>query len=195
MSENKNGHVVMAFFASRDAAETATKALRDWDDANKDVKLGAIGVIYKQDGEIKTQAPRRAGRGIAVGAVLGVVAAALGPAALLGAAVAGGTLGGAVGAFIKQSINLDEAAVQEIGGQLDAGKAALVVAVDEYEMAPTAEQLASAGGVVQQFTVPAEALEQAGEIDFEHYLQDFDSTTADVARVELMSLGMSAPLS
>lgn len=190
MSDNKNEHVVMAFFASRDAAEGAAKNLRDWDDVNKEVRLGAIGIIYKQDGEIKTKAPRRVGHGIAVGAVVGVVAAALGPAALLGAAVGGGTLGGVVGAFIKQSVNLDEDVVQEIGDHLDAGKAALVVALDEFEMMPTAEQLAGAGGEVRQFVVPPEPLKQASEIDFEHYLKDFDSISGDVTRVQLMSPGV-----
>ena len=148
MSGNKNEHVVMAFFSSKEAAETAVDFLKDWDHANKEMKLGAIGLVYKEEGEIKTHVPRKTGRGIAVGAVLGVVAAALGPVALVGAAVGGSAVGGVIGSFFKKSFDLDEAAVQEIGAQLDAGKVGVVVAVDEFEMAPTAAQLANAGGSV-----------------------------------------------
>jgi putative tricarboxylic transport membrane protein len=58
----------MAFYSSKEAAETAAGALKDWDHANKEVKLGAIGLVYKEEGEIKTHVPRKTGRGIAVGA-------------------------------------------------------------------------------------------------------------------------------
>ncbi len=194
MSSNKNEHVVMAFFSSRDAAEMAANALRDWDHANKDVKLGAIGIIYKEEGEIKTQVPGRAGRGIVVGAVVGVMAAALGPAMLLGAVATGGTLGAVIGAFLKQSVNLDEAALAQIGAQLDAGKVGIVVAVDDFEMAPTAQQLASAGGAVQQFEVPPEALEQVADVDFQRYDQGFDARRADLDKADMMGLGTLTPL-
>lgn len=194
MSGNKNEHVVIALFSSRDAAEIAANALADWDHANKEVKLGAVGLIYKEDGEIKTQLPRKTGRGIVVGVVLGAVAAALGPVALLGAAVTGGTLGGVIGAFFKQSINLDDAAVQEIGAQLDAGKFGVVVAVDEHEMAPTAAQLANAGGSVRQFTVPVEALSQVVQEAPEEFGQGFQARRADLDSAEMMGLGTLTPL-
>ena len=80
MSENNNEHVVIAFFASKEMAEIAIGALKDWDQRNKEVKLGAIGLVFKEDGEIKTSVPRKTGRGMAVGAMLGLFAAALGPA-------------------------------------------------------------------------------------------------------------------
>jgi uncharacterized membrane protein len=194
MSGNKNEHVVMAFFSSKEAAELAASALKDWDHANKEVKLGAIGLVYKEEGEIKTHVPRKTGRGIAVGAVLGVVAAALGPVTLLGAAVGGGTLGGVIGAFFKKSFNLDEASIQEIGAQLDAGKFGVVVAVDDFEMAPTAAQLASAGGTVYQFMVPSEALTQVVEDAPEYFVDGEESRRANLDSAEMMGVGTLTPL-
>ncbi len=194
MSGNKNEHVVMAFFSSREAAEVAASALKDWDHANKEVKLGAIGIVYKEEGEIKTQVPRNAGKGAVVGIVLGAMAAALGPVALLGAAATGGTLGGAIGAFFKKSFNLDEAAVQEIGARLDAGKVGVVVAVDEFEMAPTAAQLANAGGSVQQFAIPAEALDEVAQAVPQHFDQGLEARRNDLDSAEMMGLGTLTPL-
>ena len=194
MSGNKNEHIVMAFFSSREAAEVAASALKDWDHANKEVKLGAIGIVYKEDGEIKTQVPRNAGKGAVVGIVLGAMAAVLGPAALLGAAVTGGTLGGVIGAFFKKSFNLDEAAVQEIGARLDAGKVGVVVAVDEFELAPTAAQLANAGGSVQQFAIPAEALDEVAQAVPQHFDQGLEARRNDLDSADMMGLGTLTPL-
>ncbi len=194
MSGNKNEHVVMAFYSSKEAAETAASALKDWDHANKEVKLGAIGLVYKEEGEIKTHVPRRTGRGIAVGAVLGVVAAALGPVSLLGAAVGGGTLGGVLGSFFKKSFNLDEAAIQEIGSKLDAGKVGVVAAVDEFEMAPTAAQLANAGGSVYQFMVPSEALTQVVEDAPEYFVDGEESRRNNLNSAEMTGVGALTPL-
>ena len=194
MSDNKNEHIVMAFFSSREAAEVAASALKDWDHANKEVKLGAIGIVYKEDGEIKTQVPRNAGKGAVVGIVLGAMAAVLGPAALLGAAVTGGTLGGVIGAFFKKSFNLDEAAVQEIGARLDAGKVGVVVAVDEFELAPTAAQLANAGGSVQQFAIPAEALDEVAQAVPQHFDQGLEARRNDLDSADMMGLGTLTPL-
>ncbi len=194
MSGNKNEHVVMAFFSSREAAETAVNFLKDWDRADKEIKLGAIGLVYKEEGEIKTHVPRKTGRGIAVGAVLGVVAAALGPVALVGAAVGGGAMGGVIGSFFKKSFNLDEAAVQQIGAQLDASKIGVVVAVDEQELAPTAAQLANAGGNVLQFKVPSEALQEAAQAIAQPEADGFQVRRDDLDSAEMMGLGTLTPL-
>jgi uncharacterized membrane protein len=194
MSENKNEHVVMAFFASKEAAELAVDALKDWDHADKEIKLGAIGLIYKEDGEIKTQSPRSTGRGLAVGAVLGVFAAALGPVGLIAGAVSGGALGGVIGAFFKRSVDLDEAALQEIDAHLDAGKFGVVVAVDEFEMAPTAAQLANSGGAVQQFTVPSDALHEVAQVIPQEYNQGFEARRNDLDSAQIVASSSVLPL-
>jgi hypothetical protein len=48
MAENKNQHVVVAFFDSEPAAEAAVEALKRWDKAGDEIKLGAIGTITKR---------------------------------------------------------------------------------------------------------------------------------------------------
>ncbi len=126
--------------------------------------------------------------------MLGVVAAALGPVALVGAAVGGGAFGGVIGSFFKKSFDLDETAVQEIGAQLDAGKVGVVVAVDEIEMAATAAQLANAGGTVQQFVVPAEALHEVAQTTDQQYDQGLQARRDDLDSAEMMGLGTLTPL-
>jgi uncharacterized membrane protein len=194
MSENKNEHVVIAFYASKEAAELAVNALKEWDQADKEIKLGAIGLIYKEDGEIKTESPRSTGRGLAVGAVLGVFAAALGPVGLIAGAVSGGALGGVIGAFFKRSVDLDEATLQEVGAQLDAGKFGVVVAVDEFEMTPTAAQLANSGGAVQQFTVPSDALHEVAQIIPQEYNQGFEARRSDLDSAQIVASSSVLPL-
>ena len=161
MADNKNDQVVIAFFPSAEEAERAAEALKKWDDANDDVKLGAVGTISKDGDKVKTQLGRKTGKGLAVGAVLGVVAAALGPVGLIGGAIAGGALGGVVGSFLKKSVNLDKEAIAKIGAELDRGQVAVVVACDDFEVGPTSDQLALAGGTVHRYEVPTEALEEA----------------------------------
>jgi uncharacterized membrane protein len=194
MSANKNEHIVVAFFASREAAETAIDALKDWDHSNKEVKLGAAGLVFKEEGEVKVVAPRRTGRGMAVGAMLGVFAAVLGPVGLIGGVLAGGAMGGAIGVLLKKSVDLDEAALQEMDAQLDGGKVGVVVAVEESEMAPTAAQLANAGGAVQQFTVPAEALSEVAQVIPQEYNQGFEAMRSDLDSTQIVAPGSVLPL-
>lgn len=194
MSSNKNEHIVIAFFASREAAETAIDALKDWDHSNKEVKLGATGLVFKEEGEVKVVAPRRTGRGMTVGAVLGVFAAVLGPVGLIGGALVGGALGGAIGVLLKKSVDLDEAALQEIDAQLNGGKVGVVVAVDEHEMASTADQLSNAGGAVQQFTVPAEALSEVAQVIPQEYDQGFEARRSDLESAQIVAPSSVLPL-
>ena len=60
--------VVLAYFADEIAADDAVESLKQWDKADDDVKLNAIGVLVLDDkGKLKThktgQAERRQGRG------------------------------------------------------------------------------------------------------------------------------------
>lgn len=161
MAQNKNDQVVIAFFPSVEDAERAVDTLKMWDDASNDVKLGAVGTIVKEGDDVKTHIGRKTGKGLAVGAVLGVLAAALGPVGWIGGAVAGGALGGVVGSFLKKSVNLDKEAIAKIGAELERGQVAVVVACDDFEVGPTSDQLAMVGGTVHHFEVPAEAIEEA----------------------------------
>ena len=138
MAENKNQNVVVAFFKDEAAAQNAVDLLKSWDDADDDVKLGAIGTIVKDGEEIKTHVPHKIGKGATVGAAVGIIAGALtGGIGLLGGVLAGGALGGVTGAFLKQDVNLDKTEIERIGQQLDAGNTAVVVACDDYEVDAT----------------------------------------------------------
>jgi len=161
-NDGKNDHVIVAIFDNEEAADTASKALQEWDKANDDIKLGAVGTIYKKGDKIKTKMGRRTGKGAKVGATLGIVAGVLsGGLTIVAGAAAGAVGGGALGAFFKKSTNMTKEEIQELGTKLDAGKVALIVTLDENEVAATTEQLSSQGGQVQSYTIPAEALEEA----------------------------------
>jgi len=111
MSDNENTNFVWAVFDSKDAAEEAAKSLKSWDKADKDIKLGAIGVVYLDDkGKLKTKkmGPRSTGKGALIGAVLGGLVALFAPATLIGGAVAGGLAGGVVGVFSKKGLGLSD---------------------------------------------------------------------------------------
>ncbi len=163
MSENKNDHVVIAFYASAEAAETAAQSLQDWDKASADVKLGAVGTMAATpDGKIKTHVGRKAGKGAKTGAILGVVAGVLsGGVTLIGGLIGGAVAGGALGSFFKKSTNLTEAEIEKIGEELRSGKHAVVVTCDDFEVQATKDYLEMAGGTIWTYEVSAEAMEAA----------------------------------
>src|SRR6478672_1990126 len=125
MADNKNDHVVIALFESEDAADQAKKGLQDWDKANDDIKLGAIGTITKKGDKVKTHVGRKTGGGAKVGAALGVTAAVLsGGLTLIPGAVAGAVGGGALGTFFKKSTNLTKEEIQALKKKLNEDKVA-----------------------------------------------------------------------
>ena len=79
--------LVLAFFENEAAADQAVNAVKQWDKASKEVKLGAIGVLVKDDkGKIKTQ--KLGARKTATGAVLfGLAGLLSGGLTVLGGAV------------------------------------------------------------------------------------------------------------
>ena len=184
MAENKNENVVVAFFKDEAAAQNAIESLKSWDEADDDVKLGAIGTIVKDGDEIKTHVPHKIGKGLTVGAAVGIIAGALtGGIGLLGGVVAGGALGGVTGAFLKKDVNLDKSEINRIGEQLDAGMAAVVAACDDHEVAATCEQLETSGGEVWQYAVTKDAMKAAEDyIARTHYLSSAIQMTPDEAR-------------
>ena len=163
MSENKNDHVVIAFFASEEAAEAAVQSLKDWDKASEDVKLGAVGIMAATpDGKIKTHVGRKGGKGAKTGAILGVIAGVLsGGVTLIGGLVGGAVAGGALGSFFKKSTNLTEAEIDRIGEELRSGKHGVVVTCDDFEVQATKDHLEMAGGVIWTYEGSAEAMEAA----------------------------------
>ena len=149
--------LVLAFFANEAAADEAVNNIKQWDKASKDVKLGAIGVLVKDDkGKIKTQ--KLGKRKTGGGAVLGVLAAVLtGGVSLLGGAVAGGILG----AFFHKGLGMSKDDLARINSQLDGGKAAVGILAGADEAAGVTAKLAELGGAPETHEVSDEAVEQA----------------------------------
>jgi len=164
MSENQNEWVIVATFENETAADQAIKALKGWDKASDEIKLGAIGKIYKKGDKLKTSQERKTGKGAKVGAALGVTAAVLsGGVTLAAGVVTGGVMGGIAGSFFKKSLHLTTNEVQAIGAELDTGRAAVVVACEEPEVGPTSAQLTGSGGIVKTYLVPSELLDETAE--------------------------------
>lgn len=156
---DKNEHVVVALFGDRAAAEAAIERLKKWDKASDDIKLGAIGLLYKEDGEIKSTIGRQGGRGLRVGALVGVIAGAL--------SRGNDSADGAISSFFAKSLHLNEAECEALGVELELGKAAVVVTCDEYEVMPTRRTLEKAGGAVKVYEVPTGAVDDAAALDEE----------------------------
>ena len=149
--------LVLAFFGNEAAADEAVKAIKGWDKASKEVKLGAIGVLVKDEkGKIKTH--KLGKRKTGGGAVLGVLAAVLtGGISLLGGAVAGGILG----AFFHKGLGMSKDDLARINTELDGGKAAVGILAKPDEAAGVTAKLAELGGKPETHEVSDEAVEQA----------------------------------
>jgi len=159
---DKNENVVVAVFEDRPAAEAAIERLKQWDKASEDIKLGAVGLLYKDGDRVKSAINRRTGSGLKVGAIVGVIAGVLsGGIGLIGGAVAGGLLGGVLGGFFTKSLNLTQEECNLLGMELEMGKAAVVITVDEHELVPTRLNLEHSGGVCKVYAVPKEAVNEA----------------------------------
>jgi len=149
--------LVLAFFASEAAADGAVGEIKQWDKASKEIKLGSIGVLVKDDkGKVKTQ--KLGARHTTTGAAAGVLAAVLsGGVSLVGGVV----LGSLVGAFIHKGLGMSKEDLARIGGELDGGKAAVAVLAAPDEAAAVSAKLTELGGAVETHEVSDEALEQA----------------------------------
>ena len=150
--------LVLAYFGSEKAADDAVEALKQWDKASKDVKLGAIGVLVKDEkGKVKTNKVGKRNTGL--GALLGVIAAVLsGGVTLLGGIVGGGI----IGALFHKRLGISNEDMAKIDGYLKDGKAAvgLVVKSDEAE-AVTAKMAELGGAAAESFEVADEVIEEA----------------------------------
>jgi len=163
MSENLNSQVVVAFFESGDAADSAAKALMGWDKANDDIKLGHIGRLSVSDkGKLETKryGNARSGKGLLIGGALGMVAAGLtGGLALLAGAAAGGVVGGIAGKKTTGDLGLTDNSLEQIKGKLTGDAVAVVVLCDDFEVKPTMTELENHGGTAQSFGVSKKVLE------------------------------------
>ena len=160
------GQLVLAFFESEEAADTAVDALNQWAKTNRRVELDAIGVLAKDDaGNVKTHklGPREGRKGLGVGAVLGAIAAIVSPGlTLVEGAALGGAGGGLVGSLFRKDLGLTNEDAARIASRLDAGHAAVGVLVPANQAAVIADELEALGGEAEQHTVAAPQASPAG---------------------------------
>jgi uncharacterized membrane protein len=161
MAEDKQ--LVLAYFENEAAADRAAEALKAWDKASDEIKLGNVGVLVKDaQGEVKQQklGPRDTAKGAGIGLVLGVLAAPFTAGlSMLGGAVGGAVGGGAIGTLFRRGLPEEE--VERIGGELDAGHAAVGALVEEGEAAQVTAKLTELGGTAEAHAVSGAGLEQA----------------------------------
>jgi hypothetical protein len=159
--------LVLAFFDNEAAADSAVDALKSWDKATDSIKLGAIGILVKdENGKIKQHklGQRAHGKGAGIGVILGAVAAVLSGGVTLIAGLVGGTaLGGVLGAFFHRSLDLSKEDLARIGGELDGGKAAVGVLANPDETAAVTDKLAGLGGKAETHEVTEEAMAHADQ--------------------------------
>lgn len=165
---NDNDRLVVAYYANAAAAEAAAEALKDWDKADDDIKLGAIGIITlnPDNGEIEVneigQRNTKKGAlwGTAIGAGLGILTAGI---ALIPGLIIGAALGGGIGALDHKSLGMSDEDVKNLADHLKNGGAALGVMCDDFEVAATNAKLVEEGGRTESYEVAQEAAEAVTE--------------------------------
>lgn len=165
---NDNNVLVVAYYGSTAEAEQAADALKKWDDANDDIKLGAIAVLtlHPDTGEIQAhevgQRETKGGTlwGTAIGAAVGLLSGGIGliPGMLIGA---GG--GAAVGAMKTKSVEMDEQDRLNIANHLRDGLAGLAVMADDFEVDATMAKMIALGGQSESYQLAAETAEAVTE--------------------------------
>lgn len=153
----KNKQLVLAFFDNQAAAESAMNELKQWDKQVQGIKFDNIGMLVKDDkGKIKThvEGPRRTGVGIVLGALAAVLTGGI-------SLIAGAVLGGVLGHFVHKGMGMSKDDLARISGELDGGKAAVAVLVDESEVKAVTSWVTTLGGKPETHAVSEEAVEQA----------------------------------
>lgn len=149
--------LVLAFFENEAAADAAVDEMKQWGKASKEIKLGSIGVLVKDDkGKIKTH--KVGARHTVTGVAGGVLAAVLsGGVSLLAGVVVGGITGG----FFHKGLGLSKEDVARIGDNLNDGRAAVCILAPNDEAADASSKLAELGGEAETHEVSEEAIEEA----------------------------------
>jgi uncharacterized membrane protein len=168
--------LVLAFFENEDAADAAAKEIKQWDKASKEIKLGSIAVLAKNEkGKVKTDklGARHTGTGMAAG----VLAAALSGGVTL---LAGVVVGGITGGFLHKGLGLSKDELARIEGELDNGRSALCILAAPDEAEAVSAKLTELGGEAETHEVSEEAVEEAATAveDAAEDTADTEETTA-----------------
>lgn len=149
--------LVLAFFTNENEAEYAVGELKGWDKASDEVKLGAIGVLVKDEkGKIKTH--KLGARKGKTGAILfGLAGLLSGGMTVLGGAIFGGVLG----SLFHKGLGMSKEDLARIDGDLNGGKAAVAVLASAGEAELISAKLAELGGTPESHEVSDEAVQEA----------------------------------
>jgi hypothetical protein len=161
----QNKQLIIALYDHEAAAQQAAEELKAWDKANDDVKAGAVGVLVSDGkGGIKQDltGPRAGGKGAAIGAILGLIAAVpTGGLSLLGGILGGGVGGGVIGSFFHKHLGMSEQERDGLAKEIAGGCAAVGVLADADEAGVFTAKLIALGGKPKSYDVSDEAAEQA----------------------------------
>ena len=168
--------LVLALFDSEEAADSAVEEIKHWDKASKEIKLGSIGVLVKDEkGKVKTH--KLGSRHTGTGVIAGILAAILsGGVSLLGGIVVGGIVGG----FFHKGLGLSKEDVNRIGGELDNGRAAVCILAANDEAEAVSAKLAELGGEAETHEVSEEAIDEAAAAVEEASEEAPEEETADI---------------
>jgi hypothetical protein len=155
--------LVLALFENEAAADAAVKAMKEWDKANQDVELGAVGVMVKDEkGKLKTH--KMGSRHTATGALIFGLGALLTVGTVVGLGVIGGAvLGGGFGALFHKGLKMSKDDVERLNAELDGGKAAVGIMAEGYAADLVAAKLVELGGKSEAYEVSPEAVAHAQE--------------------------------
>jgi uncharacterized membrane protein/predicted flap endonuclease-1-like 5' DNA nuclease len=161
---NNNDKLVVAYYQNIPTAGGAAQELMEWDEADDDIKLGAIAVMsydplndaLKADEVGQRNTRKGALWGTAIGATLGILTGGI---ALIPGLIIGAGTGAAIGAVDHKDVVITDGEAAEMLERLRHGAGAVAVMADDFEVEPVKIFLARLGGDVDDFTLPAETAE------------------------------------
>jgi hypothetical protein len=151
--------LVLAIFNDEAAADAAAVSLKEWDKADEDIKLNAVGVLVLDDkGKVKTHKLGR--RSVGKGAGIGLLLALITPVGW----VAGVLGGGVLGALHHKGLGLKAEDRDRIAAELSDGKAAVGVLAAEVAATEISAKLAELGGTPEIHAVSEETAAEADAV-------------------------------
>jgi hypothetical protein len=161
--------LVLSTFDTEVQADEAAAALKQWDKATEDIRVGGIGILVKdQSGKIKEHkvGAHQTGKGAGVGLVLGLVAAIpTGGLSLAAGSIGGVIIGAIVGSFFQKGFKeLSRADAERINKELDAGHAIVGVLVLLPYADATAAELTRLGGRTETHVINSDEMKQVDTV-------------------------------
>ncbi len=161
--EKQPQQVVVATFKAADVADTAAQALKEAQ-KKKEVAYKAYTVVSHSDDKklhVKETGDVGGIAGMASGGLLGLVIALMaGPFGWVGAAVlSGGAVGGIATKLIDSGVKNDQ--IKAVGENLNPGMSAVLVLVNEADVAGIQGKLTAAGGAVETAALAPAVVESA----------------------------------